>query len=633
MAAISEQPKTPTPELINHVNRLEHNSKAPPRWKEMVKDTDFYIAKFKLTSSVDPITRRYIRNGADERAAAMGMKFSEKRGQFVVDWVSKYCTLYEGEKAGQLMDIDDWQYEYFMQLFGWQTFDEERNKWKRRFKRASIWIPKKNAKSPTLAATGLYLLMGEGEMGQKCYSVARDGKQAMISHSHAMRMVEFSDALSRECKIHKATGDIFHKRTHSHFLVVSGENKKSTEGFNGSLLVDETHVVDDELMMRLKRAGISRREPLHIEMSTAGNNTDGYGYSQYEFGKKNEQGDEECRLNYYFLEFGVSQETPVEFFNGETAIENMTAISKKVNPTLGRILSYKEFMEDHKDSLRTEKEVREFAMYRANLWMSSAITWIPLSDWKKCGRRYTLRELVEGGYPCTGGIDLSKTRDMTAFTLCFGVPDDEKGVIPHLWTWTWWPQEQAKKFSHRVDWSKYKRSLTLVPERAINYEVIADKLEWCRNKLDFRGFAFDPYNSDVLTNMLMNDYGWNEEDMVAVKQTMPYMGPLSKEYERMVLRQDLYYAEQQTLLDWQIGHCYTIGDQYGNVRPIKPTPDDYRKIDCIVSQILALAKFNNDPTLACGYYDSLILVRAQEAAALRDQSSELRYKRFTSEDD
>lgn len=618
MAAIEAVPQPRTPQLLSHLRGLEHNSKAPPRWRSMVSDPSFYIAKFKLSSSIDPITKRYIRNGADERAAAMGMRFSEQKGQFTVDWVSKYCTLYEGDKAGQLMDIDDWQYEYFMQVFGWQAFDDERGQWKRRFKRASIWIPKKNAKSPTLAATGLYLLIGEGEMGQKCYSVARDGKQAMISHSHAMRMVEFSEALSRECKINRTTGDITHRKTHSHFLVVSGENKKSTEGYNGSLLVDETHVVDDELIKRLKRAGISRRQPLHIEMSTAGDNTDGYGYTQYDFGRENAKGEtDKCRLNFYFLEFGVHQETPVDFFNGPTAVENMKSIAHRVNPTLGRILSYNEFMEDHRDSLQSEKEAREFAMYRANLWMHSAVTWIPMADWKKCGRQYTLRELVEGGYPCTGGIDLSKTRDMTAFTLCFGVPDEDRGIIPHLWTWAWWPQEQARRYANKLDWGRFKRTLTLVPERAINYEVIADKLEWCRKNLDFRGFAFDPFNSDTLVNILANDYGWDEEQMVAVKQTMPYMGPLSREFERMVLREDLRYAQQQTLLDWQIGHCYTIGDKFGNVRPIKPPTDDFKKIDTVISQILALAKFNNDPDLACGYTDSLILVRAQEAAEAR----------------
>lgn len=598
----------------------------------MVEQPAFYIAKFKWGTAVDPITKRYVRNGADERAAAMGMKFSEGRGQFVVDWVQKYCTLYEGDKAGQMMDIDDWQYEYFMQVFGWQTYDEELGDWRRRFKKGSIWIPKKNAKSPTLAATGLYLLIGDGEMGQKCYSVARDGKQAMVAHSHAMRMVEFSEALSRECnKPNKTTGEIFHKPSFSKYLVVTGENKKSTEGYNGSLLVDETHVVDDELMMRLKRAGISRRQPLHIEMSTAGDNTDGYGYTQYEFGKRNEVGDDTCRLNYYFLEFGVSQETPVEFFNGPACKDNMKSIAKQVNPTLGRILRLNEFLEDHQDSLQSEKEIREFAMYRANLWMTSSVTWIPLADWKRCGRHFTLKDMVEGGYPCTGGIDLSKTRDMTCFTLCFGVPDDQRGIIPHLWTWSWWPEEQARRFRSRTDFAKFQPHLKMVQERAINYEVVADKLEWCRNNLDFRGFAFDPYNSDQLLNLLMNEYGWDEEQFVAVKQTMPYMGPLAKEFERMVIRQDLAYSQKQTLLDWMINHCYTIGDKYGNLRPIKPTPDDYRKIDGVISQILALAKFNNDETLACGYTDSMILVRSQEAAVERVDSNEHLFRYRTEE--
>lgn len=630
MAAILDKPFEATPELLTHINRIQHTEAAPPRWKAMVAEPSFYIAKFKLESSIDPTTKKFIRNAADEKAAAMGMIFSEATGQFVVDWVSSYCTLYEGEKAGQLMDIDDWQYEYFMQVFGWQTFDGEIGRWRRRFKRASVWIPKKNAKSPTLAATGLYLLLGEGEMGQKCYSVARDGKQAMIAHQHAMLMVEFSERLSRECKINNTTGEIFHKRTKSKYLIVSGDNKLSTEGYNGSLLVDETHVVDDALLMRLKRAGISRTEPLHIEMSTAGDNTDGYGYAQYELGKKIEQGGEDCRLNFFFMEFGVHQDTQVAFFREKA---NMELIANRINPTMGRIIRKTEFLEDWSDSQQSEKEVREFAMYRANLWMKSSVTWIPLDDWQKCAMPFTLRDLMDGGYPCTAGLDLSKTRDMSSLTLCFGVPDEDKGILPYLYTWVWWPQEQADKFKARKNFLEFKPFLKLVPERAINYETIADKLDWCRNNLDFRGFAFDPFNSDQMVNLLMNEYGWNEDDMVAVKQTMPHMGPLSKEFERMVLRQDLVYCDRQKILDWMIGHCYTIGDQYGNVRPIKPTPDDWRKIDGVISMILALAKFNNDPNLACGYKDSLILVRAQEQERTRTEfDGESRYRNLIDHD-
>lgn len=572
----------------------------------MINSPGFYIARTKLITSVDPETQRWIRNASDEKAAAEGMRFSEKKGQFVVDWIQKYCTLYEGSKAGEKMDVDDWQYEFFMQMFGWQRFDDEVGEWIRRFTKASVWIPKKNGKSPTLAAVGLYMLIGDGEQGQKCYSVARDGKQAMISHNHAIQMVLSSPTLDAECKVNNTTGEIRHLPSKSRYIVVSGDNSLSTEGYNGSLFVDETHVVDDELIKRLKRAGISRKEPVHIEMSTSGDNSDGYGYAQYQTGKKVQSGEEENRLNFLFMEYGVDQNTPVEFFYDKAKI---ASIAKKVNPTLGRIIRHNEFMQDWSDSQGSEKEIREFAMYRCNLWLSSNVTWIPLSDWQKCGEVYTLEDLIDMQVPAVGGLDLSKTQDMTALTLAFAVPDDIRGLLPYMWTWAWLPEHTANRLKGKKDFATFRPNLTLIKGGAIDYHIIAQKLEWIKERIDLRGIAIDPWNSDIIRGILMNDYGWGEDEIVAVRQTIPYMGPPTKEFERMVLRQDLRYCAKNRLLDWQIGHCYTHSDRQGNIMVQKPEPNDYRKVDCIVSEILAIAKLNNDPTLACNYTDSLILYR------------------------
>jgi phage terminase large subunit-like protein len=101
-----------------------------------------------------------------------------------------------------------------------------------------VWIAKKNGKSPTLAAWGLYLLCADGEQGQKVYSVAKDGKQAMIAHTHAIEMVRRSPALSPdmggECTINRSTGQITYHPTSSVYKVVAGDNPQSQEGLNGS---------------------------------------------------------------------------------------------------------------------------------------------------------------------------------------------------------------------------------------------------------------------------------------------------------------------------------------------------------------------------------------------------------------
>ena len=153
-----------------------------------------------------------------------------------------------------------------------------------RFNRCSLWVPKKNGKSPLAAGVGLYLLISDGEAGQKIFSAAKDGKQAGIMHAHAKHMVEMSPILSKELKINKSTGRIYHAKTRSTYDVLAGNHIKGQHGLNGSCIIDETHVVDERLARVLEFMGASRSEPIQFEASTAGNDPTGYGKKQFDYG-------------------------------------------------------------------------------------------------------------------------------------------------------------------------------------------------------------------------------------------------------------------------------------------------------------------------------------------------------------
>src|SRR5690242_9506355 len=119
---------------------------------------------------VDKATKDWIRNASDDLAVKNGCRFDEERAQWTVDWIQKYCYLYEGDHADELMVLHDWQLEAVMRIFGWVKYSEEWEREIRRFRRGSVWVPKKNKKSPTLAAIGVFLLCGDGEKGQKVFS-------------------------------------------------------------------------------------------------------------------------------------------------------------------------------------------------------------------------------------------------------------------------------------------------------------------------------------------------------------------------------------------------------------------------------------------------------------------------------
>ena len=52
------------------------------------------------------------------------------------------------------MKLLDYQYEFCMRLFGWVRWSDHFKRWVRRFRKSSLWVAKKNAKSPLGAAVG-----------------------------------------------------------------------------------------------------------------------------------------------------------------------------------------------------------------------------------------------------------------------------------------------------------------------------------------------------------------------------------------------------------------------------------------------------------------------------------------------
>ncbi len=396
---------------------------------------------------IDKTTKRWTRNASDESAIANGCTFDEERGQFVVDWIERCCKLYEGEWAGQPMFVKDWAYEVTMRLFGWIKYSERWGRSIRRFRQASIWVPKKNKKSPTLAAWGLYLLVGDGEPGQKVYFGAKDGSQAReIAGKHAIEMVLSSEELSGECTINKSLMQITHDDTRSILKPISSADskaQKAKEGLNGSILVDETHVVDEAFMGRVSRAGISRSEPLMIEVSTAGDDPEGYGRKRYDHGKLVESGS----VTDEGLLF-ATWEAPQDI-SDEALANDPVKYGKMANPAWGHTVGEEEYLADYNASKVSLTEFLRFKMYRLNIWQQSSNPWLKSGDWQKCLRKYAEDDLL--GRKCWVGLDLAKTRDTTSLVLVFPWDDGTYRQFAYFWL----PQDRANQLSDRVRYREW----------------------------------------------------------------------------------------------------------------------------------------------------------------------------------
>lgn len=533
----------------------------------------------------DSITARWIKNAADERAARDGCTFDEERGQFVVDWIQRYLRLYEGEFAGQPMMLGDWQYDATMRLFGWIRTSPRWKRKVRRFKQASIWIAKKNAKSPTLAAWGLYLLCGDGEKGQKVFLGAKDGTQAReIAGKHCIEMLTQSDALMAECEVNKSLMQITHLPSRSILKPLSSSNsrtQKSKEGLNGSVLIDEVHVVDREFVDRISRAGISRSEPLQIEVSTAGDNPSGYGKERFDYAVKVESGefhDEEL--------FTAIYAAPQDLSDDDLAADPLK-YARMANPTMGRIVDEQEFLRDYERSRKSLAKFNQFKMYRLNIWSNTAAPWIKASDWTKCYHEFTEDDLA--GRDCIAALDLSRSRDTTALVLLFPPTPDEDPEDVWLLPYFWLPRATAEARSHLAPWMEWANDghIELVDGEVINYGAVERRIIELAGTFNITELVFDPRFAEELTQRVAEELSI---ERFAFAQNWNNFGPPTDEFERRVIAGKLRH-NGHPLLSWQVGHTQVRHNLTGLKWPCKPGDrSDHRTIDGSVAAVMALGR-------------------------------------------
>ena len=454
----------------------------------------------------------------------------------------------------------------------------------RQFLVGESMIPTHN--SPTLAAWGMYLLSGDGESGQKVFLAAKDGKQAReIAGLHAVEMLNASDDLLAECTLNKSKMQITHESSRSFLLPLSSSNsrtKEAKEGLNGSVLIDETHVVDRDFISRISRAGISRSEPLHAEFSTAGNNPDSYGKERFDYGLK-----VECGKYVDHQLFFTAYMAPQDLSDADLDADPVK-YGKMANPSWGHTIGEEEFLADYNESKVSITTLAAFKMYRLNIWQRSTNPWLKMDDWHKCGHEFSEADLY--GRSCGGGIDLSKTEDMTALALVFpeDAADDDVDRPVKLLLWYWLPEAAIHKHGHEVPYAQWQDDgwLRIVPGAVIDYRVVRRDIAEILSHFDVSMLAYDEKYARDFMQSLVDEDGYMGEPYIFPQTIMGFAGPTSA-FERLVIAGKMQH-NNHPITTWQAGHVQTWSDGNNNIRPIKPESNDIKKIDGIVAAVMGL---------------------------------------------
>jgi phage terminase large subunit-like protein len=266
---------------------------------------------------------------------------------------------------------------------------------------------------------------------------------------------------------------------------------------------------------------------------------------------------------------------------------------KRVNPSYGITIEPKGFEMEFADAQVNITQENRFRRLNLNQWVRQENRWMPMNLWDLCNFHIDLDDLA--GRDCYAGLDLSSTRDMTAFVLCFPPLDEEDKYI--FLPFFWLPEDSLGTHirTDRVQYDQWidEGFLETTPGAVINYKFVEKKIEELADIYEIKEIAFDRWGAHLLRQNL-EDSGF---EMVRFGQGFSSMSNPTKELLRLVLENRIAHGGNP-VLRWNMDNIVVSEDASGNIKPDKKKVRE--RIDGAVAAIMAL-----DRAMLCENNDSI----------------------------
>ena len=217
-------------------------------------------------------------NATTEEEEVHTYVFDENLATRPIKFIELFCKHSKGKWGGKPVILELWQKAFIEALFGF--VDEETRL--RKYKKAVLFVGRKNGKSTLASGLALYMLTKDGEDGAEVYAVATMKDQAKIVWEESKKMVKKSPELNELCKCR--INGIFYDTTESVYKALASDSD-SLDGLNSHcVLCDEVHAWKDKNLQDVMYDSMSAREqPLFIEFSTMGKVRENVFDNEYEY--------------------------------------------------------------------------------------------------------------------------------------------------------------------------------------------------------------------------------------------------------------------------------------------------------------------------------------------------------------
>lgn len=422
--------------------------------------------------------------------------FDQKKANKAIRFIETFCHHCEGRD--DLLKLELWQKAFVSVVFGVVGNDGFRQ-----FREIVLVIARKNGKSLFAAAIIAYCVYLDGEYGAKVYCVAPKLDQAEIVYSAFWQTIQKEPELAALIKRRKS--DYYIESTNSSVKKIAFNAKKS-DGFNPSLTVcDEIASWPGQSGLKqyevMKSALGARKQPLILSISTSGYENEGIY-------------DELIKRSTRFL-LGDSRErrlAPFLYIIDDIDKWNDINELRKSNPNLGVSVSVDYLLEEIAVAEGSLSKKAEFLTKYCNIKQNSSQAWLSNQAVEKaCGNPIDL-EQFRNCY-CVGGIDLSRTTDLTA---CVAVI--EKTGRLYVFAHFFLPAERLEEATARdgLPYAIYVQRgfLTLSGDNFVNYH---DCFDWFRALIEQYQIyplkvGYDRYTAQYLVQD-MKQYGFHMDDV------------------------------------------------------------------------------------------------------------------------
>jgi phage terminase large subunit-like protein len=489
-----------------------------------------------------------------------------------------------GEFAGFPFELEPWQAFGVWCLFGWKR-DVDNS---RRFRKCYWSMARKNGKSSFAAGLAHYLAMadvdpatGKPEAVGQILLTATKKEQAKVVYSEADRMRLQSPTLKEKTDVRYET--ITYKHNGSYIRMVSSD--KPFDGLNPHCVVmDELHAWGEHhrrFYDTMVTGSASRTQPLHLIITTAGDDKSYLWLDEYKYAKDVVLGN-------------ISDETlfALSFELDEKDDPGDESCWIKANPNLNVSVKLDYLQQRWAEDKSTGLGINRFTRYHGNRVVSSTEKAFDLDLWDKCdGQLSDWKKADVVG----AGVDLGGRDDLAAYALCarFKIGEkDDKPIYRYEVTVKAFIADDTTRDLARQPFSNWIHTGYINRIKYPIPDLIESLIEDC-NKHEISTIAYDPYNGQQMGEVL------TREGIIAARmpQNQANFNEAIRDFQQLLTDGRLAHAGNP-LLRWCANNAIIARDRQD--RWMFDKRESVDKIDPLVACVMAYRIASLAPERATG---------------------------------